>query len=441
MQLLNIPLDKIIFGDRKREDYGDIEDLALSIKQKELINPITVTIQSDGNYKLVAGGRRYTACKYLGHSEIACRVYDTELTEMELRSIEIEENIKRKDFTFLEECQAKRDLLEIQKAIHGEKTSTSPDAGGISMRDIASVLGVSPASLSQDIKLAETVSQFPQLAWDKCKNKSEAMKLKGKIEETFARAELAKRAEAAMGTKNIFLNKICSAYQIGDCLKGIKQLPNDYFNLVEIDPPYAIDLHNQKSNMATNFGTETYNEIPAPLYEALMKELFSECYRTMADNSWLLCWFGPEPWFESIYQWLTEAGFKLRRIPGIWTKNGGQTMQPSKILANSYEMFFYASKGNPILAKEGRINNFQYPSMPGSHKTHPTERPLEMITDVITTFAFEGSKVLVPFAGSGNTLLAAALSKMMPIGFDLTNEYRNSYILKCEQLFGGSNVT
>ena len=441
MQLKNIPLEQIIFGDRKREDYGDIEDLALSIKQKELINPITVTLQSDGQYKLVAGGRRFTAVKYLGHSEIACRVYENELSEMELRAIEIEENIKRKDFTFLEECQAKRDLLEIQKAIHGEKRSTSPDASGVSLRDIASVLGVSPATLSQDIKLAETVAQFPQLEWNKCKNKNEAMKLKGKIEETFARAELAKRAEAAMGTKNMFLNKICNAYQIGDCIKGIKQLPNDYFNLVEIDPPYAIDLHNQKSNMSTNFGAETYNEIPAPLYENLMKDLFAECYRTMAENSWLLCWFGPEPWFESIYQWLTETGFKLRRIPAIWTKSGGQTMQPSKILANSYEMFFYASKGNPILAKEGRINNFQYPALSGSQKSHPTERPIEMITDVITTFAFEGSKVLVPFAGSGNTLLAAAMNKMLPIGYDLTNEYRNSYVLKCEQLFGGNNVT
>jgi hypothetical protein len=51
--------------------------------------------------------------------------------------------------------------------------------------------------------------------------------------------------------------------------------------------------------------------------------------------------------------------------------------------------------------------------------------------------AFEGSKVLVPFAGSGNTLIAAALNKMMPIGYDLTEEYRNSYVLKCEKYFGG----
>jgi len=440
MQLLNIPIKNIVFGERKREDYGDIEDLALSIQQKELINPITVTTMPDGKYKLVAGGRRYTACGFLGHTEIPCRVYDKELTELELRSIEIEENIKRKDFTFLEECQAKRDLLEIQKAIHGEKTSTAPDAGGVSMRDIASVLGVSPASLSQDIKLAETVAQFPQLEWNKCKTKSDAMKLKGKIEETYIRAELAKRAEAAMGSKNLFLNKICSSYQICNCLDGIKQLPNGHFNLVEIDPPYAINLKSQKSNMATNFGSETYNEIPAPLYEQLMRELFIECYRTMADNSWLLCWFGPEPWFNDIYEWLISAGFTLRRIPCIWAKPGGQTMQPSRILANSYEMFFYASKGSPVLAKEGRSNIFQFPPVSPSNKMHPTERPLEMISDVITTFAFEGSKVLVPFAGSGNTLIAAALNKMMPIGYDLTEEYRNSYVLKCEKYFGGQDA-
>jgi site-specific DNA-methyltransferase (adenine-specific) len=100
-------------------------------------------------------------------------------------------------------------------------------------------------------------------------------------------------------------------------------------------------------------------------------------------------------------------------------------------------MFFYASKGSPVLAKEGRSNIFQFPPVSPGNKMHPTERPLEMISEVITTFAFEGSKVLVPFAGSGNTLIAAALNKMMPIGYDLTEEYRNSYVLKCEKYFGG----
>jgi len=439
MQLKNIPINQIIFGTRKREDYGDIEDLALSIKDKELINPITVTMQPDGLYKLVAGGRRLTACTFLKHNEIACRVYETELSELELRSIEIEENIKRKDFTFLEECQAKRDLLAIQQAIHGEKKSTSPNAEGISMRDIAKVLGVSCASLSQDIKLAETVSQFPQVGWERCKTKHEAMKLQNKIEDTYIRAALAKRAEQALGSKNLFLNKICKAYQICDCRVGMKDLPDNTFNLVEIDPPYAINLQQAKRNMEINY-TEKYNEIHPDQYEKLMREVLTECYRVMNANSWLLCWFGPT-WFTEIKLWLKETGFKINPMPALWLKPSGQTNQPSNCLANGYEMFFYAQKGTPILAREGHLNIFQFGRVPAAQQVHPTERPLDMIEHIITTFAMEGSQVLVPFAGSGNTLLAAAKNKMIPIGYDLTTEYRNSYILKCQELFSEETIT
>jgi len=156
----------------------------------------------------------------------------------------------------------------------------------------------------------------------------------------------------------------------------------------------------------------------------------------MASNSWLLCWFGPDPWFEDIYQWLTKAGFSTRRLTAKWIKPTGQTNQPSKYLANSDEQFYYASKGTPVLARQGRTNIFQYNPVPSTRKFHPTERPLEMMDDVLTTFAMESARVLVPFLGSGNTLISAARNKMIPFGFDLTEAYRNSYILKVQEMFG-----
>lgn len=434
MELSQIPLSKIVFGTRKREDYGDIEDLALSIQQKELINPITVTKQSDGTYLLVAGGRRLTACKHLKHETIACRIYDHELNELELRSIEIEENIKRKDFTFLEECTAKRDLLRIQQEIHGEKISRRPDGDGVSMRDIASMLGVSPAALSQDIKLAETVNKFPQLGWEKCRNKSEALKLKQKIDETMLRGELAKRAEQAMGSKNLFLQKLYKSYQICDCREGIKQFPDDYFNLVEIDPPYAIDLQSQKKNHFNNATTEAYNEIPIELYTQFMREIFQLCYQKMATNSWLICWFAIQ-YLEQIYQLMIEVGLKPWKIPAIWNKQNGQTSHPSIILGSAYEPFIYAQKGAPVLCREGQQNIFTFSRVPPAQQTHPTERPMDLIREILSTFAFENSKVLVPFAGSGNTILAAAQLKMPAFGFDLSKEYRDSFIMKVNSLF------
>jgi site-specific DNA-methyltransferase (adenine-specific) len=154
----------------------------------------------------------------------------------------------------------------------------------------------------------------------------------------------------------------------------------------------------------------------------------------MADHSWLVCWFGPEPWFNVVYELLLAAGFNVTRMCGIWTKPTGQTNQPAIYLANSYEMFFYARKGKAALARQGRINTFDTSPVSSKFKTHPTERPVELMQDILTTFAWEGSRVMVPFLGSGNTLIAAHLAKMTGFGFELGKEYKDSFVLKVNEL-------
>ena len=150
----------------------------------------------------------------------------------------------------------------------------------------------------------------------------------------------------------------------------------------------------------------------------------------MKEDSWLIFWFGPEPWFDIIHHVLIDAGFKNRRMPGIWAKPGGQTMHPNIYFASAYEMFFYARKGNAEinLDKRGRSNIFQFQPVSSSSKIHETERPIEMMEELLKVFTWEGSRVLVPFAGSGNTLRAAFNLNMFPLGYDLTKEYKDSFV-------------
>ena len=76
---------------------GDITELAASIFRFGLLHPIVVDV--DGN--LVAGARRLKACQSIGWTEIEALSLG-ELTSDELRLIELEENLKRKDLTSLE---------------------------------------------------------------------------------------------------------------------------------------------------------------------------------------------------------------------------------------------------------------------------------------------------------------------------------------------------
>lgn len=438
-KLAFVPMDQIDLGDRRREDYGSIDELMASIKERGLIHPIAIQ-SDDGNppYKLCAGGRRFLACSLL-HKDpsfetsgtIACRIYDHPLSPLELKAIELFENLDRKDLNFKEECELKRDMHNLMVEIHGEKVSTSPNASGWSMRDTANMLGKSIGGVSDDIKLANTMSSMPELQLDQCKNKSEAMKMVSRLEETVLRAELVKRAEKELGEVN---KKLADFYILGDFFEKVKEIPTSSIDLVEIDPPYAIDLQKQKK-LKLGYDAvhgDSYNEVEADTYHIFMKNVLQEAYRVMNDHSWLILWFAPEPWFEPMYHILTEVGFKTRRIPGIWKKGTaiGQSKHPEIYLGASYEMFFYARKGSPTISKPGRSGVFDYSTVPPTKKVHPTERPVGLMEDILSTFTWEGSRILVPFAGSGNTLVAASNCKMLPIGFDLSKEYRDAYVAR-----------
>jgi len=150
----------------------------------------------------------------------------------------------------------------------------------------------------------------------------------------------------------------------------------------------------------------------------------------MSDHSWLICWFAPEPWFAPVFQTILNAGFNSTRMCGLWTKPSGQSKRPEIHLANTYEMFFYAWKGRPAMNKAGRSNVFQFPPVPPNQKTHPTERPVELMKEIYSTFAFPGSRVLIPFLGSGNGLIAADEVGVAGVGFELSKSYRDSFLVK-----------
>jgi len=292
-----------------------------------------------------------------------------------------------------------------------------------------------------DIKLAEAVEQFPDLDWSQCKNKNEATKVLKRIEEGFIRAELAKRVDKEQSAKgrDSIKKQLIDSFVVKDFFDGVRDLPDKSFNLVEIDPPYSLggrDLKDMKKKKGTYVYGDSYNEVSEEDYLSFMTRVLHECYRKMADHSWLVLWFAPEPWFESLYQILKVVGFKTRRIPGIWAKTGstGQCHDPNRYLGSTYEMFFYAQKGDPVIARQGRANVFNYAPVPSNSKVHPTEKPIDLYGDILSTFAFEGARVLSGFLGSGNISLAANRLRMFPVGFELTKQYKDSFIVKVASL-------
>jgi DNA modification methylase len=439
-----IPLTSIISEERSREVLGNIDELLESIRTSGLINPLTVKDNKDGTFKLLAGGRRLAALhlnndksakddKYKPITEIKCHVYDRDLSELEMKVIEKSENFFRKDMEFWEMDKLTLDIHKMQQELHGV-SRPGPGNEGWSVEDTGKLLGGAPKSaISLAIKRAEIREMCPEI-FDGCKTASDATAIVKKMDEAIVRECIAKQLEN--NNTDAVTKQLANSYIIKDFFIGVKDIPDGVFHLVEIDPPYAIDLQNAKKTEGVSQYTMTdYNEIPSDDYREFICRVFKECYRVMTEHSWLLCWFAPEPWFEIIYSGIKSAGFETTRMCPIWTKPGGQTKRPEMHLPNSYEMFFYAWKGRPAIAKARSKNVFDnHPPIPPQQKTHPTERPISLMQDMYETFAFPGSRILIPFLGSGNGIISAHKAGMSAMGFDLGKSFKDSYLVKVHNL-------
>lgn len=440
-RLAVIRLDEIEVVDRYRVAYGDLEEFAESFRTKgQLQNIVVCTNSSDSAqpYRLLAGGRRHkTMSEVLQWEECNALIFDQELTQLELLEIEWEENKDRKSLSWQEECAIKAKIHELKIMQHGQKIGKTEDSPGISMRDVAKELGISVGTLSMDTAIHKAVQAAPQL-FEGCKSKKDARKILSIASEAAIRAELAKRtmedARQKNGTSRV--KSLADRYIIRDCLEGMKEVPDGSINLVEIDPPYAISLQDAKVDFGNRYNPNDYNEIDVRDYINFLESLLTECKRTMAEHSWGILWHAVE-WREIIFNMLTKKyGFWTTLLTGKWVKPIGQCKRPEKTLANACEEFFYFAKGEPVIVRQGHTNIFTYTGIASQKKIHPTERPIELIQDILSTFCWEGARIMVPCLGSGKTILAAEKLGMSAFGFDISAGYKDAYILQAQELFG-----
>lgn len=103
---------------RKHVDQEQLKELAASIREKGLIEPIVVRSLSpvgggnDGSgFEVVAGSRRYRAAKLAGLAEVPCIV--RELSDEQALEIQVIENVQRVDVTPLEEAEGFQRLMDV----------------------------------------------------------------------------------------------------------------------------------------------------------------------------------------------------------------------------------------------------------------------------------------------------------------------------------------
>ena len=121
---------------RTRFDQAALQELAASIKNYGVIQPILVTELGDGKYELIAGERRMRASMLAGLSTIPCIVKS--FTESDRAEIALIENLQREDLNPVEEAKAYRALM---------------DKSGMTQEELANKLGKSRPAIANSLRL------------------------------------------------------------------------------------------------------------------------------------------------------------------------------------------------------------------------------------------------------------------------------------------------
>lgn len=143
--LREIRIEKIVpnkYQPRREFTEGKIKELAESIKQNGLLQSITVRDMGNGFYELIAGERRLRALKYLEYPTTKAIV--KELTNEQMATLALIENIQREELTPIEEAYAYQELLSINNLTQDE---------------LAKSLGKTQATVANKLRLLKLCSK------------------------------------------------------------------------------------------------------------------------------------------------------------------------------------------------------------------------------------------------------------------------------------------
>ncbi len=401
---------------RVRTDFGDIFQLASSIKANGLLHPPVINDDPTGEkkYILVAGERRIRACIFNGMTEIPVTHF-ADMNDLDRKICELEENTVRQDLSWQEQIEAVRQLDELKREKYGSGTQ-SRQSTGWTIEDTAKTLGVSKGSAGGDIKLAKDLLERPDLR--KKVNKLPKHAAKKIVKQTLEEERLQRQIEMKQLTINADL-------RLGSCVDLIDELPNESVDLWLTDPPFgAAHIVGVSGANSPSGGMPLYNTTESNVgtdeeMGKIYKQLIPKVYKKLKPGAHIYIFFG-HAWYCRLFKMLTEAGFHVDEQPLIWDKCRVSVMAKDLHYMSSYEAVFFGYKlpAGRILTKP-IANVLSIPALSHQVKTHPLQRPHELLKIMIENSSNIGETVLDTFAGSASTLVSAKKLQRNAIGFEL----------------------
>lgn len=199
-----------------------------------------------------------------------------------------------------------------------------------------------------------------------------------------------------------------------DCMDGMKEFPDNYFDLAIVDPPYGIGESGRKNKSRGGLAkAKEYREYIGKDQKPPDREYFSELLRVSKN------------------QIIFGANHFISRIPIdshcwiVWDKdNGDSCFADAELAWTSFESAVRIIKyrWNGMLQED--MKNKEY-------RIHPNQKPVGLYKRILSQYANPGDKILDTHVGSASSLIAFYQMGFDFVGFELDEYY---YKLALERL-------
>jgi site-specific DNA-methyltransferase (adenine-specific) len=442
-------------GERGRSTYNRIEELADSIRDNGLIQPI-VLVPLDGKFGLDAGGRRIQALKFLGHSALYHATTsdptrpgyvlkgEDQNTPIQRLFTEIAENLDRDDLDWRDEMKL------LTKAWRLSKEEAITNGEEILMRDFGAMLGVGYSNLQAAVAIHDDVVLHPEIYKD-CTRLSGPhsilMLQNAKALERLAAAksfggQVLKLVVSPPGVsaqdepepERVITIPLTESFKLTHGLDFLRAQPAEWCDHIITDPDYGVSVERLESRGAGAGAGVHQESVEQSVAET--KEFISLAWRATRPQGFLVFWYDLDH-HEKFQQMATSVGWMVQRWPLIWHKlDYRSNAAPAHNFCKNIEYAMVCRKPSAVLTRAQTSSVYACTTGDIARDVgHPFAKPYELWTWIYAAICIKGQVVEDPFVGSGSSSVAAIRWGLRPYGQEINPDHYAGLILNLQKAY------
>jgi site-specific DNA-methyltransferase (adenine-specific) len=344
-------------------------------------------------------------------------VVECDLSGVQLKEAELDENIIRQDITWQERAAALAEIHSLRRAANPSQTfsDTAKEVAAKGGGGSAPTADYLRTAVREAVLVAEHLDN-PTIA--NARNFREAHALILKREEELVTAELAKRRLALMPTTPDLEVRNADLEEI------LPRLETDQFDLIVADPPYGIDASGGGFRART---VHHHNYVDdESTARRVAQAILTEGFRLTKFRSNIFLFTDIKHW-EWLQRISAQIGWTPFRRPLIWGKSDSEGLAPwgAQGPRITTEFIFFATKGQKGLLASP-VDYLRVNRVPRHERIHAAEKPVELIRKLLECSTLPGDRVLDPCCGSGSTLVACRELNRRALGIEKDLDYFNT---------------